>query len=64
MAGAVFFCKTPRLTSVVIGKRWKGRLCRDSSAELQLQIVALLFFNFKDTQLDFLRFLRLDGLHA
>ena len=43
VAGAVFLCKTPRLTSVVIGKRGKGRLCRDSAAELQLPIVALFF---------------------
>ena len=64
MVGAVRLCKTPRLTSVVIGKRGKGRLCRDSSEELQLQIVALFFLDFKDTQLDFYRLLRRDNLHA
>ena len=64
VAGAVFLCQTPRLTSVVIGKRWKGRLCRDSAAELQLSIVALFFLKSRDTQLDFLRFESRDCLHA
>ena len=62
--GAVRLCRAPRLTSVVIGKRGKGRLCRDSSEELQLQIVALFFLDFKDTQLDFYRLLCRDNLHA
>ena len=64
VVGAVFLRKTPRLTSVVLGKRGKGRLCQDSAEELQLPMVALLILDFKDTQLDFYRLLRRDNLHA
>lgn len=62
--GPVLLCKTPRMGTGVLGKRSKGHICRGLAAELQLPIVALFLFNSKDTQLDFLRFLRLDGLHA